>query len=71
MRHALVRSSIRVLVLMASASVALAQGSKLPGRESLYNGNRLKPDPTPGGPAPVRDVSGSWASDSVRDQLLF
>jgi hypothetical protein len=62
MRHALVRLSIRWLVLMAFASVALAQG-KLPGKESLYNGNRLKPDPTTGGPAPVRDVSGSWAGN--------
>jgi len=63
MRHALVRLSIRWLVLMAFASVALAQGGKLPGKESLYNGNRLKPDPTTGGPAPVRDVSGSWAGN--------
>jgi len=63
MRHTLLRSTIGLLVLLAFAAVATAQRGKLPGKESLYNGNRLKPDPTPGGPAPVRDLSGSWAGN--------
>jgi len=46
----------------------MAQGTKLPGKDSLYNGNRLKPDPTPGGPAPVRDISGSWAGNLTPDR---
>jgi len=49
MRHSLARSIIRLLVVLAFASVAMAQGGKLPGKDSLYNGNRLRPDPTPGG----------------------
>jgi hypothetical protein len=68
MRHSLARSVIRLLVLLAFASVAVAQGTKLPGKDSLYNGNRLKPDPTPGGPAPVRDISGSWAGNLTPDR---
>ena len=43
---------------LALSSVAWAQiesGSK----QSLYNGNHLKPDSTPGGPAPVHDLLGS------------
>ena len=68
MRHSLARSVIRLLVVLACASVAMAQGSKLPGKDSLYNGNRLKPDPTPGGPAPVHDVSGSWAGNLTPDR---
>src|SRR6185295_3656985 len=39
------------------------QNGKLPGKDSLYQGNRLRPDPTPGGPAPMRGVSGSWAGN--------
>jgi hypothetical protein len=50
------------LLVFSSVAMAQAQG-KLPGKDSLYNGNRLKPDSTPGGPAPVRDVSGSWAGN--------
>ena len=63
MRNSLLRSIIGVLALLAFASAAMAQARKLPGKESLYNGNRLRPDPTPGGPAPVHDVSGSWAGN--------
>ena len=62
MRNSLMRPMIGLLAL-ACASVALAQGAKLPGKDSLYNGNRLKPDPTTGGPAPARDLSGSWAGN--------
>ena len=45
--------------------MVMAQGAKpkLPGKDSLYNGNRLKPNPIPGGPAPVHDISGSWAGN--------
>jgi hypothetical protein len=68
MRHSFARSVIHLLVVLACASVAMAQGSKLPGKDSLYNGNRLKPDPTPGGPAPVHDVSGSWAGNLTPDR---
>src|SRR5258705_14003544 len=68
MRPSLARSAIRLLVLLAFASVALAQGGKLAGKESLYNGNRLRPDPTPGGPAPVHDLSGSWAGNLTPDR---
>jgi hypothetical protein len=49
------------LVAVVFSAVAIAQ--KPPGKESLYNGNRLKVDPTPGGPAPVHDVTGSWAGN--------
>ena len=36
---------------------------------SLYNGNRLKTDPAPGGPAPVHDLNGSWAGNLVPTRL--
>src|SRR6185295_12013671 len=68
MRNSLMRSVIGLLVVLAFASVAIAQRGKLPGKDSLYNGNRLKPDPTPGGPAPVRDISGSWAGNLTPDR---
>jgi hypothetical protein len=64
MGHWLVRSIVGMVALLVFSSVAMAQAQgKLPGKDSLYNGNRLKPDSTPGGPAPVRDVSGSWAGN--------
>ena len=69
MRNSPVRSIIGLLALLAFASAAMAQGSKLPGKDSLYNGNRLRPDPTPGGPAPVHDVSGSWAGNLTPERL--
>src|SRR5258705_581731 len=68
MRLSLARSIVGLIVLLAFASVAHAQGSKLPGKDTMYNANRLKPDPTPGGPAPVRDVSGSWAGNLTPDR---
>jgi hypothetical protein len=68
MRNPPLRSISVLLVVLACASSAFAQRAKLPGKDSLYNGNRLKPDPTPGGPAPVRDVSGSWAGNLVSDR---
>ena len=63
MRNPLLRFISVLLVVLAGATSAFAQGAKLPGKDSLYNGNRLKPDPTSGGPAPVHDVSGSWAGN--------
>jgi hypothetical protein len=63
MRYPVARTVIKMLALLSIASIAIAQGTKLPGKDSLYNGNRLKVDPTPGGPAPVHDVSGSWAGN--------
>lgn len=68
MRNPPLRSISVLLVVLVCASSAFAQRAKLPGKDSLYNGNRLKPDPTPGGPAPVRDVSGSWAGNLVSDR---
>src|SRR5437016_8565724 len=68
MRESLARWVIRSVVLLSFASLAFAQGAKRPGKDSLYNGNRLKPDPTPGGPAPVHDISGSWAGNLTPDR---
>jgi len=48
--------------------MAMAQ-AKPGSKQSLYNGNTLKSDPTPGGPAPVHDVMGSWAGNLVPQRL--
>jgi len=63
--------SITAAALLAFSSFAAAQTKQpAPGsKDSLYNGNRLKPDPTPGGPAPVHDVSGSWAGNLTPQRL--
>jgi hypothetical protein len=63
MRNSLLRSVVGLLAVVALSSAALAQQAKPGSKESLYNGNRLKPDPTTGGPAPIRDLSGSWAGN--------
>jgi hypothetical protein len=65
MRTSLLRSTVGLLAVLVFASAALAQAgkTKLPGKETLYRGNRLRPDPTPGGPAPVHDITGSWAGN--------
>ncbi len=68
MRKALVGSIMGLAVTVAFSSVAIGQASKAGTKESLYNGNKLKPDPTPGGPAPVHDVSGSWAGNLVPER---
>src|ERR1043166_7809503 len=61
----LVSSIVGLLPAMAFVSMMMAQAEKpkLPGKDSLYRGNRLRPDPTPGGPAPVHDITGSWAGN--------
>jgi hypothetical protein len=65
-----VRSIVGVFVVLVFACAAMAQGTqKLPGKETLYRGNRLRPDPTPGGPAPIHDVSGSWAGNLTPERL--
>jgi hypothetical protein len=63
MRSFLVRSGFAVVALLCLSSAALAQEPAPGSKDSLYNGNRLKPDSTTGGPAPVHDVSGSWAGN--------
>ncbi len=65
MRTSLLRSTTGLLAVLVFASAALAQAGKpkLPGKETLYRGNRLRPDATPGGPAPVHDITGSWAGN--------
>jgi hypothetical protein len=66
MRTLSMRLLVGPVVLLAFCSFSIAQHAPAPGsKESLYNGNSLKPDPTPGGPAPVHDISGSWAGNLV------
>src|SRR5438445_3221554 len=69
MRKPLVRSMIGLLAVLAFSAVAVAQAPKPGSKDSLYKGNRLKPDSTPGGPAPVHDVSGSWAGNLTPERL--
>ena len=65
----IVRFMMGLVALLALSSLAIAQTSvpqAKPGtKDSLYNGNKLKPNPNPGGPAPVHDVIGSWAGNLV------
>jgi len=68
MRHPVARFILFLVVPLACASVVIAQGTKLPGKDSLYRGNRLKVNPETGGPAPVHDVSGSWAGNLTPDR---
>jgi hypothetical protein len=73
MPNLLARSIVAVAAIMAFSSIAMTQeggvGPKPGTKDSLYKGNRLKPDPTPGGPAPVHDVSGSWAGNLTPERL--
>ena len=47
----------------------MGQGTqKLPGKDTLYRGNRLRPNPTTGGPAPAKEISGSWAGNLTPDR---
>ena len=69
MQKSIARFLMGLVALLALSSLAIAQTSPpkaKPGtKDSLYNGNKLKPDPNPGGPAPVHDVFGSWAGNLV------
>jgi len=69
MHNSIARSLMGLVALLALSSLAIAQTSPpkaKPGtKDSLYNGNKLKADPNPGGPAPVHDVFGSWAGNLV------
>ena len=79
MRNLLVRSNIglmagllTVLALSPAAigQTAMPQKATAPGtKDSLYKGNKLKPNPESGGPAPVHDVSGSWAGNLAPERL--
>src|SRR5712691_11116181 len=68
MRKAIVRPIIGLAAVLAMSSIAMAQ-VKPGSKQSLYNGNQLKPDPTSGGPAPVHDVIGAWAGNLVPQRL--
>jgi hypothetical protein len=71
MRNSKALAIASVALLLGFSSVAAAQKKEpAPGsKDSLYNGNYLKPDPTPGGPAPVRDISGSWAGNLTPQRM--
>lgn len=69
MRNLLVRLIVGLVAVLTFSSLAMAQAGGAGTKESLYKGNRLKPDPTPGGPAPVHDVSGSWAGNLTPERL--
>src|SRR5665213_895747 len=68
MRKTIVLSIVGLITVLAWSSIAMAQ-EKPGSKQSLYNGNTLKPDPTPGGPAPVHDMMGSWAGNLVPRRL--
>ena len=55
--------AVGLVAALAFSSFAMAQAGSAGTKESLYNGNRLRLDPTPGGPAPIHDVNGSWAGN--------
>jgi hypothetical protein len=55
-------------ILLCSSAVIAQKQAKPGSKASLYNGNVLKPDPTPGGPAPYRDMSGSWGGNLVAER---
>ena len=61
MRNLIPRLMVALLAVLAFSTVAMAQARGAGTKDSLYTGNRLNPDPTPGGPAPVHDVGGAWA----------
>jgi hypothetical protein len=64
-----VRSIIGLVAVLAFSSLAMAQSSGPGTKESLYNGNKLKKNPATGGPAPVHDVSGSWAGNLTPERF--
>ena len=69
MRNPITRSIVGLVAVLAFSLVTMAQASGQASgggtKTSLYTGNTLNPDPTPGGPAPRRDVTGSWAGPLV------
>ena len=79
MRNLLVRSNIGLMAGLltvlafspaAIGQTAMPQKAAAPGtKDSLYRGNKLKPNPESGGPAPVHDVSGSWAGNLTPERL--
>lgn len=69
MRNLFPRSIIGLMAALAFSSFAMAQAGSVGTKESLYNGNRLRLDPTPGGPAPIHDVNGSWAGNLTPERL--
>ena len=70
-RNSLVRSIVGLMAVLALSFFAMAQAPAPGSKDSLYNGNRLKPNPTTGGPAPVHDVDGSWAGNLVPQRLAI
>jgi hypothetical protein len=61
--------TVGLAAALAFSPKAMAQKIAAPGtKDSLYNGNKLKIDPTPGGPAPAHDVTGSWAGNLVPER---
>lgn len=61
--------AVSLVAALAFSSFAMAQAGSAGTKESLYNGNRLRLDPTPGGPAPIHDVNGSWAGNLTPERL--
>jgi hypothetical protein len=68
MRKAIGLSITSLAAMLAFSSMAMAQ-AKPGSKQSLYNGNTLKTDPAPGGPAPVHDMMGSWAGNLVPQRM--
>lgn len=71
MRNSTALAIVAVALSLGFSTAATSQTKQpAPGsKDSLYNGNYLKPDPTPGGPAPVRDISGSWAGNLTPQRM--
>ena len=62
MRNPLARSMVGLLAVLAFSSVVWAQSGR-GGQNTLYN--KLNQDKSTGGPAPRRDLSGSWAGPLI------
>ena len=61
--------AVGLAAVVAFSSFAIVQAGAAGTKESLYDGNRLKPDPTPGGAGPIHDVNGSWAGNLTSERL--
>jgi hypothetical protein len=55
--------AVGLVAALAFSSLAMAQAGSAGTKESLYDGNRLRLDPNPGGPAPIHEMNGSWAGN--------